>query len=73
MKYVFKEEKRLKTTEKKYVNQLSGARSTQKLVEIHNTQGIIKLFGIGMEYYNMDNSERFFEALTVTPSDTLKK
>ena len=37
LKKVWNEQKRLKTAEKKYFNQLLGARSTQKLVKIHNT------------------------------------
>ena len=35
--------KRLKTAEKKYFDQLSGARSTWKLVEIHNRGELFKV------------------------------
>ena len=37
LKKVGNEQKRMKTAEKKYFNQLLGVRSTQKLVKIHNT------------------------------------
>ena len=36
LKNVENEQKSLKTAPKKYFNQLTGARSTQKLVNIHN-------------------------------------
>ena len=36
LKKVLNEQKRLKMAEKKFFDQLSGARSTWKLVEIHN-------------------------------------
>ena len=37
LKKVWNEQKRLKTAEKKYFDQLLGARSTQKLFRIHNS------------------------------------
>ena len=37
-----KEKKKLKIAQKKYFNRLSGARSTQKLVEIQNISGHTK-------------------------------
>ena len=40
LKSVSKEEKRLKTAEKEFLDQISGAHSTQKLVEIHNKRQI---------------------------------
>ena len=45
LKKVWNEPKRLKTAEKKYFKQLSGGRSTQKLVERHSLLGGVVIIG----------------------------